>query len=288
MSDKFRVSEATTLLPFLHASLQNWTRSTIKQRLTSGCVTVNGDPVTRHDHPLNAGDAVEVGAGAKVDSGARPRLEILYQDRDLIAVNKPAGMLAVATAKENRQHALAILRYQLSRRSHSVNLWPVNRIDRDTSGVMLFATSHEVREAVMDSWETAEKIYLAVVTGTPKPAQGTINQPLRPDETLYQMHVGEHPDAKPAVTHYRTLRSVGGRSLLEVQLETGRQHQIRAHMAWLGNPVVGDERYGKAGKRMGLHALRLSINHPITRKRLTVETPAPVDFLALVKPAPRV
>lgn len=284
MSDKFSVTEPSALLVFLNTHLQGWPKNTIKQRLKSGCVSVNGQAVTRHDHALQAGDKVEVGAAVRTDTTTtRPQLEILYQDRELIAVNKPAGLLAVATAKENRNHALAILRYQLSRRSHSVNLWPVNRIDRETSGVMLFATSREVREAVMADWDKAEKIYLAVVSGAPAASQGTIDQPLRQDETLYQMHVGPHPDAKPAVTHYKILQRGGGRSLLEVRLETGRQHQIRAHMAWLGNPVVGDERYGKEGPRMGLHALRLSIKHPHSGKRLTFETPAPADFMGLVR-----
>jgi len=107
----------------------------------------------------------------------------------------------------------------------------VHRIDRDTSGVLLFATSREMREAVMKEWDAAEKSYLAIVEGHPKPAAGTIDQPLRLDPVIYQMHVGPHPDAKRAVTHFTTERSVGQRTLLRVELETGRQHQIRAHMA---------------------------------------------------------
>jgi 23S rRNA pseudouridine1911/1915/1917 synthase len=147
---------------------------------------------------------------------------------------------------------------------------------------MLFATSHEMREAIMSGWGEAEKIYFAIVTGRPDPEQGTINQPLRLDDSVYRMHVGTHPDAKPAITHYQTECSVAGRTLLRVQLVTGRQHQIRAHMAWLNHPVIGDSRYGSAGARMGLHALRLSIKQPQTGKRLTFETPAPADFLSLL------
>ena len=135
----------------------------------------------------------------------------------------------------------------------------------------------------MTGWEAAEKSYLAIVEGYPKPAGGTINQPLRLDPVIYEMHVGPHPDAKRAVTHFTTERSVGQRTLLRVELETGRQHQIRAHLAWLGHPVVGDQRYGTVGTRMGLHALRLSINKPGTNKRLVFETPAPADFLALLR-----
>lgn len=287
MSDKFRVTEASGLLAFLSTHLQGWARSKIKQRLQSGCVSVNGIAITQHDYALNTGDAVEVSASAKATSKAPTQLEILYQDRDLIAINKPAGLLSVGTTKETQQHALAMLRNQLSRRSQPVKLWPVHRIDRDTSGVLLFATSREVREAVMAKWDEAEKTYLAIVTGSPSPAEGRIDQPLRLDEVEYRMHVGAHPDAKPAVTHYKTLRSTSHRALLEVQLETGRQHQIRAHMAWLGYPVVGDSRYGSAhhttsAGRMGLHALRLSVTKPRSHTPLVFETPAPANFMALL------
>ena len=283
MSDRLTVKVNTTLIPFLITQLQGWSRSTIKQRLKNGCVSVNGEPVTRHDHALLAGDLVIVEASVRGAASGRPQLGILYEDRDLIAINKPAGLLSVGSPKDKEPHALGILRDQLSRRNKSIKLWPVHRIDRDTSGVLLFATSREMREAVMTGWEAAEKSYLAIVEGYPKPAGGTINQPLRLDPVIYEMHVGPHPDAKRAVTHFTTERSVGQRTLLRVELETGRQHQIRAHLAWLGHPVVGDQRYGTVDTRMGLHALRLSINKPGTNKPLVFETPAPADFLALLR-----
>jgi len=283
MSDRLTVKANTTLIPFLIAQLQGWSRSTIKQRLKGGCVSVNGEQVTRHDHDLLAGDQVVVDASARGPSSVRPQLGILYKDRDLIAINKPAGLLSVGSQKDKDPHALGILRDQLSRRNKSIKLWPVHRIDRDTSGVLLFATSREMRESVMKGWKAAEKTYLAIVEGCPKPAGGTIDQPLRLDPVIYQMHVGSHPNAKRAVTHFTTERNVGQRTLLRVALKTGRQHQIRAHLAWLGHPVVGDQRYGTAGVRMGLHALRLSITKPGTNKPLVFEIPAPADFLALLR-----
>jgi 23S rRNA pseudouridine1911/1915/1917 synthase len=286
MSDSLRVTEASGLLVFLTSRLQDWSRNKIKQRLQTGCVSVNGIAITQHNYELVAGDIVEVAASPRGASNSPAHLEILYSDRDLIAINKPAGLLSVGNEKETQQHALAILRNQLSRRSQPIKLWPVHRIDRDTSGVLLFATSREMREAVMATWDDAEKIYLAVVAGCPNPPQGTVDQPLRLDEVEYRVHVGVHPDAKPAITHFTTLRTTGERTLLQVQLETGRQHQIRAHMAWLGYPVVGDPRYGVAGGRMGLHALRLKIRKPGSGKTLLFETAAPADFLALMNNIP--
>ena len=283
MTDRLTVKTNTILIPFLIAQLQGWSRSTIKQRLKNGCVTVNGEQVTRHDHDLRVGDQVVVEALARGVSSMRQQLGILYEDRSLVAINKPAGLMSVGSDKNKEPHALGILRDQLSRRNKSTKLWPVHRIDRDTSGVLLFATSREMREAVMQGWKVAEKVYLAIVEGCPKPEEGTIDQPLRLDLDIYQMHVGSHPDAKRAVTHFTTERSVGRRTLLRVELETGRQHQIRAHLAWLGHSVVGYQRYGTAGTRMGLHALRLNIAKPGTNKRLIFETPAPADFLALLR-----
>ena len=282
MSDRLRVTEASGLMVFLSTKLQGWSRNTIKRRLKAGCVIVNSKPVLKHDHLLQVGDDVEVQASSKFVRHGTNKLDILYSDKDLIAINKPAGLLSVASASENKKHALAILRSQFSRPQRPAKLWPVHRLDRDTSGVLLFATSREMREAVMGLWPEAEKTYLAIVEGHPNPSHGTIDQPLWLDDTEYRMHVGPHPGAKEAITHYKTQRTVHSRALLELQLETGRQHQIRAHMAWLGYPVIGDPRYGEDGPRMGLHALHLSITKPNTGKQLTFETPAPDDFYALL------
>jgi len=283
MAQQYKVTEKGKLLEFLSANLDGWSKKTIKQRLQGSSVAVNGVVTTKHNFLLNVGDIIEVGVVTRSSHQTVRRLEIIHQDKDLIAINKPAGFLSVGTTKENKNHALALLRTQLIRGKTKVNLWPVHRLDRDTSGILLFATSKEVREAVMDKWATTEKTYLAVVVGTPKVEADTITQPLRLDENEYRMHVGKHRHAKPAITHYKVLESSDSRSLLEVGIETGRQHQIRAHMAWMGNAVVGDERYGKKGGRMGLHAMRLAFVHPVSGESLVLEVNAPRDFYALLK-----
>ncbi len=284
MAEKFIVKEKGKLLEFLFTHLDGWSKKTIKQRLQSSSVSVNGEINTKHDFALNVDDVVEVGVVKKASIQAQTlqKLEIIYQDKDIIAINKPAGLLSVGTTQENKQHALAILRNQLSRGKHSVKLWPVHRLDRDTSGILLFATSKEMREAVMANWGKSEKVYLAIVEGTPKENKGTIDQPLRLDEKEYRMHAGKHPDAKSAITHYVVKQTTAHRSLLEVNIETGRQHQIRAHLAWLGHSIIGDERYGKKGERMGLHSKKLSIIHPKTKKPLCFEVDAPRDFYGLL------
>lgn len=289
MAQQYKVTTRSKLLPFLFETLATnggWSKKTVKQRLQGSSIFVNGQVQTKHDYIVVPDDVVSVGMAQRVGHHTSPqqvKLDIIHQDKDLIAINKPSGLLSVGTAKENKNHALALLRQQLSRGKERVQLWPVHRLDRDTSGILLFATSKEVREAVMDKWNITEKTYLAVVEGTPKVEADTITQPLRLDEKEYRMHVGIHKHAKPAITHYKTLESKEKRSLLEVRIETGRQHQIRAHMAWMGNAVVGDERYGKKGGRMGLHAMRLHFVHPVSQKKVLLEVDAPGDFYGLME-----
>jgi len=284
MSEKFKVQRDTKLLEFLFTALSTWSKKTIKQRLQGSSVAVNGEITTKHDFLLHTGDVVEVGVVKRASTQVQDlqKLEIIYQDKEIIAINKPAGLLSVGNTTESKEHALAILRNQLSRGKNHVKLWPVHRLDRDTSGILLFATSKELREAVMDKWGVSEKMYLAIVEGSPKEKKGTIDQPIRPDDIEYRMHVGKHPEAKRAVTHYAVKQTIAERSLLEVTIETGRQHQIRAHMAWLGHSIIGDERYGTKGEKMGLHAKKLSIIHPVNKKTLSFEVDAPRDFYALL------
>jgi len=290
MAQQYKVTTRSKLLPFLFETLavnEGWSKKTVKQRLQGSSIFVNGQVQTKHDFIIDSGDVVQVGVAQRTGHhiNTQPqKLEIIHQDKDLIAINKPSGLLSVGTTKENKNHALALLRAQLScgKKHEKVNLWPVHRLDRDTSGILLFATSKEVRESVMDKWDVTEKTYLAVVEGSPKVEADTIAEPLRLDEKEYRMHVGQHKDAKSAITHYKVLESNNTRSLLEVRIETGRQHQIRAHMSHIGNPIVGDERYGKKGGRMGLHAMRLKFIHPTTKRSLVLEVDTPQDFKILI------
>ena len=286
MAEQHSVKQEDKLLNFLLTTLHTWSKKKVKERLKSATVAVNGKVTSKHDFALQVDDLVEIGIIDKRPKHSEIKsLEIIYQDEQLIAINKPAGLLSVGTKQENKQHALAILRQQLTKGRKSPDLIPVHRLDRETSGILLFATSRELREATMGKWSKAEKIYLAIVHGTPKEAKGSIEQPLHLDETQYKVHVGEHPKAKYALTHYKVKESKNAKSLLEVHIETGRQHQIRAHMSWLNHAVVGDERYGsdyKKGDRMGLHATKLTIFHPTKKKNITIEIDAPKEFYALI------
>ncbi|MCB9520910.1 MAG: RluA family pseudouridine synthase [Myxococcales bacterium] len=285
MTERLTVQEPAALLAYLVEHLPGWRRTAIKQRLQAGCVVVNGERVTRHDHPLSLGDRVEVVAMPERPIVADGPLRILYAENGLIAIDKPPGLLSVGTPSDTVQHASAILRRQMEQiRPAGVDLWPVHRLDRDTSGVLLFATTAAARAAVIASWPEVEKVYLAVVVGRPRPESRTIDRPLRMDDRGFRALVGEHPDALPAVTSYETLWTRPGRSLLLVRTFTGRQHQIRAHLASIGYPVVGDERYGDGRGRLALHAHRLTIPSPVDGTPLTFESAMPREFEVLGAP----
>lgn len=287
MSEQFRVDASSGLLEFLTSHLRGWSRKSVKERLKTGCVLVNGESITKHSHVVAVGDVVAVLPIGKIVKSPERRLAVLYSEGDLIAIDKPARLLAVGTNSGGQPHALGILRRQLDLPSNPTMLWPAHRIDRDTSGVMLFCRSRETRDAVTRRWSEATKVYLAVVDGTPTQPSGTIDQPLRMDAKGFRAIVGRRGDrdgteSKDSVTHYKQLRSKNGKTLLEVRPETGRQHQIRAHLAWLGHPITGDERYGTRGRTMGLHALRLTIPSPTADAQITIEAAAPPGFLALL------
>jgi 23S rRNA pseudouridine1911/1915/1917 synthase len=286
MSQKYIVKKRSKLLNFLFEALEGWSKKTVKQRLKNESIWVNSQIQTKHDYFVELGDIIHISNPQQTflhkSENTRQNLEILYQDKDLIAINKPAGLLSVATSKEKKNHALALLRQQLTRANKKVQLWPVHRLDRETSGILLFATSKEMREAVMKTWEQTHKSYLAIVEGTPKIAKDTIREPLRLDNAEYRMHVGKHKDAKSAITHYEVLKISKNRSMLGVSIDTGRQHQIRAHTAWLGHAIVGDERYGTKGGRMGLHAHKLHFIHPSSKNKIALEVDAPFGFEGLL------
>ena len=284
MAESLRVEAEARLLEFLRRSLPRWKRKTLEQRLAAGCVQVNGASVVRPHHEVHPGDVVLV---LPEGEGLLPRkapagFVVLHADEELVAIDKPAGLLSVPLDGRQGRSALSLVRDWLSSPGRPARVWPVHRLDRESSGVLLLALSTAAHEALQESWSEAQKTYLAVVEGRPEPPQGVIEQPLWEDAAL-NVHVGKRAEAEEARTRYSTLRTQGERSLLEVELDSGRRHQIRAHLAWLGHPIVGDPRYGSAGPRMGLHARRLEVTHPARLERIAFEAPVPPEFESLMR-----
>jgi 23S rRNA pseudouridine1911/1915/1917 synthase len=284
VSERLRVERPGPLLERLAELLPGWHRRTLRQRLQLGCVQVNGEAITRASHPLAAGDEVAVldGADAPPPERGPGGVALLLVDDDLVAIDKPAGLLSVASPRERGRTAPALVGAALGRPGRPARLWPVHRLDRETSGVLLMARSREACEDVRAAWGRARKTYLAVVEGSPADDAGAVDARLWEDRNLF-VHVGDGPGARDARTRWRVLERGRRAALLEVELDTGRRHQIRAHLAHLGHPVVGDARYGTRAARMGLHALRLVVPHPRDGRELVLDAPAPGDLRALLR-----
>jgi 23S rRNA pseudouridine1911/1915/1917 synthase len=288
--DRATVTEETTLLAFLLRALGPRGRRTARNLLKFGRVAVNGAATTRSDHPLRPGDVVSVGAARPAPAVrplARAGIAVLHEDDWLIAVDKPAGLLSVSAGDNRTDTAYYRLNehLRLRDRRRPGRVFVVHRLDRETSGVLLFARNESVKRSLQDNWADVTKTYRAVVEGVPARSEGVVEGWLTEagEHRVYQS--GPGPRARWAVTRYRVLRSRAGYSLLEVGLETGRKHQIRVHLAGLGHPVVGDHRYGArtdpAG-RMALHAWRLALAHPVTRRPLALTSRFPAKLARLV------
>ncbi len=272
------------LLEWLLGALAPMNRTRVKQLLRSGRVLVNGASATRHDHPLRAGDSVFVTRDAPPQPTAR-ELPVVYEDAALVAIDKPAGLLTVATEKEKADTAFVRLNEYLAARAAG-RAFVVHRLDRETSGVLLFARDADTRDALQADWESLEKTYLAVLEGAPHPAEGRIENFLTEGRDLrVRASTRPGPDAKRAVSTYRVLATRGPHALVEVRIETGRKHQIRVHMSGLGCPVAGDRMYGARtdpARRLCLHAWKLAFDHPNTGARVELESDVPKELERVV------
>ena len=222
----------------------------------------------------------------------RPRfaakdLPVLYEDKDLLIVDKPVGLLSVATEREKTWTVHSLLTEYIRKGAgrSKKRIFIVHRLDRDTSGLLIFAKSEEAMLRLKERWKETEKKYLAVVHGRLEKDSGTITSYLAEDED-YTMYSTAGNEGKLARTAYRVMKETSRYSLIEVTLLTGRKNQIRVHMAEIGHPVVGDIRYGKPGDenqpRMALHARSLSFQHPFIRRQISIVSEVPEFFVKLV------
>ena len=281
---RYQVTNAQSLLDALSQLYPDTSRTTLRQMLQGGRVRVNGEAAIDAKRPVAAGDEVTVVSRAEAVT-LPPTLTLLHEDDDVIVVIKANGLLTVATEREPENNAHQMLNEYLQQKSGG-RIHVVHRLDRETSGVLVFAKNFRAREALKEKFAAhdIDRVYVAIVEGKMQPPRGTIESNLLERPNLRMESVKKHPEAKLAITHYKTLDVAGPYSMLEVTLETGRKNQIRAHLSEAGHPIVGDPFYGSTTnplRRLGLHARVLGFVHPTTGKRMTFTAPLPQQFRSL-------
>jgi 23S rRNA pseudouridine1911/1915/1917 synthase len=289
MRGSFQAKSAAELLPFLFETLPEVKRTKVRQWLKFDGVRVNGRLIHRGDHPLLPGDVVLLDPQSRPEPGPRlpAGMRIVHEDPALIVIEKPANLLSIATKAEQEATAYAKLTdwVRQRERGRGARIWIVHRLDRETSGLMVFARTESAKRLLQEQWGEAEKRYLAVVDGTLPAATGTLRSHL--DETNPFRVRSTRPSevTREAVTHYRVVQQAGARSLVELTLETGRRHQIRVQLAEVRCPVVGDPKYHPSGvedERLALHSAALKFRHPQTGETLSFESPLPNDLERLL------
>ena len=279
---EYTVEGGGPLLPFL-LEREKGSRNRVKALLARGQVSVDGETVTRHDHPLSPGQRVAVSPRA-VEA---PPFPVLYEDGRLLVIHKPAGLLSMASDRERLRTAYRMATDYVRQRDPGARVFIVHRLDRDTSGVLLFARDEETKRAYQEQWDALvrRRGYLAVVEGRPPREADTVRTLLRENAAhkVYSVRSG----GKEAVTHYRTVQSGSRYTLLEVDIDTGRKNQIRAHLSELGCPVAGDKTYGAAADPLGrlcLHAHELRLTDPFTGEERAFRAEPPRGFRSLTRP----
>ena len=276
------VREESNLRDFLLKQM-GITKNRAKDLLTGRAVSVDRKLATHYDTPLHPGQVVRVSRHRQNTMLLNKYVKIVYEDKDIIVIEKSEGILSMASTP--KQYCVKnVLDEYFEKRHFKCTAHVVHRLDRETSGLMIYAKNIETAKILEDNWHDMvyDRRYIAVLCGRVEKEGGTIQSWLRESKSFVTYSSPTDNGGKLAITHYHRLRSTDDFSLVEMKLETGRKNQIRVHMADLGNPVAGDQKYGNGRDplhRLALHAYRLNFYHPITREQMQFETPIPKEFL---------
>ena len=289
MPQPLTVQAPAELLPYLFAQWPDQKRKQIRNWLKFQAVMVNGRPITQFNHPLAPGDTVAI----RSDRFAVPKtslasgMKVYFEDATLLVIDKPENLLSVASVAEQEKTAYFQLTDYVRRGSAHARdrIWIVHRLDRETSGLMIFAKTPEAKHILQTGWDQVVKKYEAVVEGNLPKEQGSFESHLNETNPFRVYSASQSPETRQAVTHFRVLARGQKRTLVELTLETGRRHQIRVHLADIGCPIVGDEKYGSKtnpAHRLGLHACALKFIHPASQQEMSFESPLPKELARLV------
>ena len=277
------VNKSFLLIEFLTEQYPGSPRTRIKKLLQNNTIKINNKPVTLHSYPLEPGDTVEINLHAGKSATASLPFPVLYEDQHVIVVDKPAGRPTSSTdGSINIQEIISeFLKMQSKGR---IRAHVVHRLDKEVSGVLLFAKSRDATDIIKEKWNETEKHYYALVEGIPEKAENTIKSWLIEDKSQKVHSTRETANAKFSITNYKTIKPVNNYGLLDVKTETGRKNQIRVHLSDIGHPIVGDRKYGASNdyiRRIRLHAYSLSFPHPVSGEMIIVKSPMPKGFLSL-------
>lgn len=282
-----RVQEDSELLAYLQSALQGISRSRAKAILAGGGVRVDRTIRTQYDFPLRRGQLVEI-ARRKPRATLQSRfLRVVYEDPQIIVVEKAVGILSMATS----HHSFCVKKLlddYFHRTRQRCRAHVVHRLDRDTSGLLVYAKTLEAEQILEHNWRdiVTDRRYVALVSGRMERERGTVHSWLKENAAYFTYSSPTEGDGKEAITHFETLRAADDYSLVRLKLDTGRKNQIRVHMQDLGHPVCGDIKYGDGSDpigRLALHAFRLCFYHPITGEHLRFETDIPKNFRSVFK-----
>ena len=286
--EQYVPQQEALLLEFLISAMPDRKRTNIKELLQHNQVRVNGTVTTRFDQPLQPGDSVEINLTREFPYFYNRRLKLVYEDNDIMVANKGYGLLSMGNDKVREGTAYSILKDYLKWVDPRLKIFIVHRLDRDTSGLLMFAKNQEAKERMQHNWNNMvlNRKYYAVVEGNVEQDEGTVRSYLA-ENSQYEVYSTDNPDeGQLAVTRYKVLKRRNGYSLLEIELDTGRKNQIRVHMKDLGHPIAGDRKYGAKSSpihRLALHAGTLRFVHPMTRREMNFSTGIPTSFASMVK-----
>ncbi len=277
------------LMKFVEEMLSSPKRNDIKKWLKYDHLMIDGVVTNNFNAPVNPGQWVELNLTRPFVVFHHPRLKIVYEDDDIIVVNKGYGLLSVGTGSPKKEEtAYNILKDYVKRKHPSNKIFVVHRLDRATSGLMMFAKSMETQTAMQHNWNNMvlERKYVAVLEGVMEENNGVIRSNLEENSRFEVYSSKEAQGGKPAITRYKVLDRGNGYTLAEFSLDTGRKNQIRVHAKDLGHPIIGDHKYGAKASpihRLALHARTLRFAHPVTRRDMNFELPVPSRFAGIMK-----
>lgn len=285
----FNVKTENELMLFL-LSLPSYSRNNIKSLLVRKQVLVNDVPISQYDFKVYKGDEIKITPfmNKRVTATKGSRLKVIFENDEIIVINKPSGLLTIASDKEKVHTAYRLVNEHVQHSDKNARIFIVHRLDQDTSGVLMFAKNPQIQNAFQKDWNdlVSKRGYYAIIKGQLPEEKGVIKSYLHKSKTneMYSGH--KTKTGKFAETHYKVSKVGSEYSLIDVNILTGRKNQIRVHFKDLGFPLVGDTKYGGEKspiKRLCLHAYELKITHPVTKKQLNFKANMPKEFNELLK-----